>query len=496
MKETSLEQLLSSETRLLKPVRLAVVQQIASELDKQHHDGRVHGNLSPRSIVLTSDIADSAQLHVSIKAAGISWAQDAELATRKDVPEAARYMSPERILGIDPDGRSDQFSLAAITYELICGRKAFDARSVSQLFYQICSEDPPSAQDVDPSLNRAVAKALSRALSKDRQHRFSTSTAFVEALSAALEDCEGWAVPVPVARAAAVAAPSGGIATPGSSASEATPVGLAEPQSAPLPSYDLPAARRPRFYRDEEEADTEPTRPLPEEQGGRKWLIIAALTGLLVGAILFLSYFRRPELPVQVAETNGAPMTPPPPDMSAPVKNNPAAPVKPLAEGRTPPRLQASSRSARSVASSDLGQSTDEPVTSSVELLTDPPGAKITLDGNSGKTCTTPCTLSLPTGRHTLSAQMEGYSGAQRIFNLPHDDSVFVQMTKQTGTLVVTSVPSGSTILVDGRNYGVTPASLRLAPGRHEVTLLYGSRRHVEGVQVQADAIQAEGFTW
>jgi hypothetical protein len=91
---------------------------------------------------------------------------------------------------------------------------------------------------------------------------------------------------------------------------------------------------------------------------------------------------------------------------------------------------------------------------------------------------------------------MDGYSEAQRIFNLPQDSSMFIQMVKQTGTLVVTSVPSGSTILVDGRDYGVTPASLRLPPGRHELALLYGSQRHVESVQVQADGIQAKSFTW
>ena len=106
-----------------------------------------------------------------------------------------------------------------------------------------------------------------------------------------------------------------------------------------------------------------------------------------------------------------------------------------------------------------------------VDLLSEPPGAQMVVDNRPDRTCTAPCTLSLSNGRHTLSTQLPGYTPAQRIFNVPEDNSVFAALDKSTGTLVLTSIPAGSTIVIDGKNSGHTPATLHLTPGDHRLGL-------------------------
>ena len=56
--------------------------------------------------------------------------------------EYAYYMAPEKILGSPPTGKSDQFSLAAIAYELLCGSRPFDAPNFPALFHRICTKQP------------------------------------------------------------------------------------------------------------------------------------------------------------------------------------------------------------------------------------------------------------------------------------------------------------------------------------------------------------------
>src|SRR5581483_5471968 len=48
-----------------------------------------------------------------------------------------------------------------------------------------------------------------------------------------------------------------------------------------------------------------------------------------------------------------------------------------------------------------------------VELVSDPPGAKMVVDNSLNTTCASPCTLSLTNGRHTMTAELNGYAVAR-----------------------------------------------------------------------------------
>ncbi len=105
-----------------------------------------------------------------------------------------------------------------------------------------------------------------------------------------------------------------------------------------------------------------------------------------------------------------------------------------------------------------------------MQFLTEPPGAQVTVDGNSSLACKTPCMLPLSGGRHALTVQLAGYRPYPRVFNVPQDGDLFLQLSKASGTLSITSDPPGATIEVDGTVQGKrTPAVFNLTPGTYHV---------------------------
>ena len=156
------------------------------------------------------------------------------------------------------------------------------------------------------------------------------------------------------------------------------------------------------------------------------------------------------------------------------------------AEVRTPPRSTG--------AASPSQAATPSEGVADIELLSDPPGAKIVVDDRPDASCTAPCTMALPNGRHTLTAELGGYNMSRRIFTIPADTSLYVPMNKSTGVLFVTSIPNGATIYIDGKPYGRTPATLHLPAGSHQVVVANGSIQREETVIVQNDGFDSRSF--
>jgi hypothetical protein len=102
--------------------------------------------------------------------------------------------------------------------------------------------------------------------------------------------------------------------------------------------------------------------------------------------------------------------------------------------------------------------------------LTEPPGAQVVIDGNSAQTCKTPCQIPLSTGRHALNVQLAGYRPYPRVFNVPQENDIFLQLTKVSATLSVVSEPPGATIELDGAVQAKrTPSVFILAPGMYHI---------------------------
>lgn len=79
---------------------------------------------------------------------------------------------------------------------------------------------------------------------------------------------------------------------------------------------------------------------------------------------------------------------------------------------------------------------------------------------------------------------------------MPDESSLYVPLTKDTGVLVITSAPAESSIIIDGKDYGRTPATIDIPPGQHRVELIAGSNRQQRIINVQTGALIPINILW
>jgi TonB family protein len=154
--------------RLLAPV--------ADALDYAHSRGTIHRDVKPANIMI------SPTGNPTVMDFGVAHLVSGHATAPGQVFGSPFYMAPEQITRNEASPQTDIFSLAVVAYEVLTGRKAFEAEGVTPILFQVVHADPPSACSWIPNLPRHCDAALQRALAKDPAVRFSSARAFVEAL--------------------------------------------------------------------------------------------------------------------------------------------------------------------------------------------------------------------------------------------------------------------------------------------------------------------------
>jgi len=128
------------------------------------------------------------------------------------------------------------------------------------------------------------------------------------------------------------------------------------------------------------------------------------------------------------------------------------------------------------------------PSAQSVRVVSSPAGATATMDGQVDASCTTPCSLDAPPGRHTIAVTMSGYEIEHRevdIGSSPYDLPPVV-LRAPGSTLYLSSVPPGASISINGKKFSeVTPARIPLPPGTYNVTVEKNGKQSTQSVEVQ-----------
>src|SRR5262249_42189124 len=86
-----------------------------------------------------------------------------------------QYMSPEQVEGKELDGRSDIFSLGAVLYEMLTGKKAFEGKSQLSVASAILEREPAPIGSIKPLTPPALDHAIRRCLGKDPEERWQTA---------------------------------------------------------------------------------------------------------------------------------------------------------------------------------------------------------------------------------------------------------------------------------------------------------------------------------
>jgi serine/threonine-protein kinase len=177
----SLFTLLSSGNRPDPARAIDILRQVAAALDYAHSRGIIHRDIKPANILLDHGSA------VKITDFGIAKIVSGQASTLTGMQVGtAYYMSPEQILTQPLDGRSDQFALATMAFELLTGTLPFMGESATSISFKIVHDPCPSASAANPALPPAADSVFARGLGKLPAERFPSCADFVAALDAAL----------------------------------------------------------------------------------------------------------------------------------------------------------------------------------------------------------------------------------------------------------------------------------------------------------------------
>ena len=173
------------------PFLLEVIAQAAQGLDDAHEATTpagqplhlVHRDVSPQNILIGGDG------RVRVTDFGIARAIMRQTHTRTGVLKGKyAYFSPEQATGKDVDRRSDIFSLGIVAWEAMTMCPLFHDDDPVGVMKRVCMMEVPSPREYRPDIPEAAARAVLRALDRDRERRFATAADFTQAVRASVRE--------------------------------------------------------------------------------------------------------------------------------------------------------------------------------------------------------------------------------------------------------------------------------------------------------------------
>ena len=463
---------------------IELLAQTGSALDYAHKKGIIHRDVKPANVMVHEETV------AKVCDFGIAKITSQSMTQTGVVMGTPSYMSPELIKGETLTGASDQFALAIMAYEILTGRKAFTADYLPTLFYKVCSEEPPSVHELNPTLGPLADRAIRKALAKKPEDRYASCAEFVTVLQRALAGTPEWTPMAkgPMTVTEETTTGSGGRLAPVTESSRATESERPSVAAPTTPIAPPPPASKP----------TEPTTPsmrIPIREmeaqrattssGPNKGILAVAAAAVLAIAGFF-GYSQMSKPPVE-----------PTPD---PTEQRPAGDGK-KATAAVP------GKKAPDPAPKQVITPTAPPLTKPTEptpptqkdfevaFASAPAGATVTADGS--QTCTAPCPLKLTTGRHGIQIALAGYLTTFKTIEVPQVLDLFVTLPDATGILSVISTPPGATIIVDGKTRPEkTPAKLTLREGAHKIEIVSGALRDSHEVTITQGGIHQVKSQW
>jgi serine/threonine-protein kinase len=169
------------------PLAIQVLREAATALGHAHRNGVVHRDVKPANIMVEDERVVVTDFGISkVEAPASSSATTAARLTDLGmVVGTPAYMAPEQAVGQPVDGRTDQYALGVVGFEMLAGKVPFDDLTPHAIIQRHINNLPPDLATLRPDAPRQVVTAISRALSKSPSNRFATMEEFAAALAGA-----------------------------------------------------------------------------------------------------------------------------------------------------------------------------------------------------------------------------------------------------------------------------------------------------------------------
>ncbi len=161
---------------------LKIGREMADALDQAHKRGIIHRDVKPGNIILTKSggkLLDFGLARPAPAAATVATMTQATstlpLTQEGSIVGTFQYMSPEQVEGKELDARSDIFSLGAVIYEMMTGRRAFEGKTQLSVASAILEKDPEPLSQLLPLSPPALGHTVQRCLAKDPDNRWQTA---------------------------------------------------------------------------------------------------------------------------------------------------------------------------------------------------------------------------------------------------------------------------------------------------------------------------------
>lgn len=172
---------ISREKQLPVPEAVRIASAVANALDYAHRHGVIHRDLKPENILLHEGEPLVADFGIALAVSNAGGTRVTQTGLSLGTPH---YMSPEQASGDrNVDGRTDVYSLGAVTYEMLSGEPPHSGTTAQAIIARLMTEEPRALSVLRRAVPEGVEHAVQCALEKVPADRFQSAREFADALN-------------------------------------------------------------------------------------------------------------------------------------------------------------------------------------------------------------------------------------------------------------------------------------------------------------------------
>lgn len=164
------------------PIEQHIVQRVGLEmlsaLEHAHAAGIIHRDIKPGNVLIDTSGT------VKVADFGIAKSLGADLTRTRELLGTPCYLAPEILAGSSASPQTDVYAVGVTLYEMLTGRKPFDAQTPWATLAAIQRGERPPLREVLPSVEQLLEHAIERAMAPDPARRFASAAEMARALAA------------------------------------------------------------------------------------------------------------------------------------------------------------------------------------------------------------------------------------------------------------------------------------------------------------------------